>query len=75
LNATQQKLSDRLIAAWANFARTGNPNGQGDAPWPRWKKDGAAYFLQDGSWRKTLTNMQFAAAHQCPFWQSILLYK
>jgi para-nitrobenzyl esterase len=75
LNATQQKLSDRLIAAWANFARTGNPNGKGDAPWPRWKKDGAAYFLQDGSWRKTLTNMQFAAAHQCPFWQSILLYK
>ena len=27
LNATQEKLSDHLNAAWANFARTGNPNG------------------------------------------------
>ncbi len=75
LNPTQRKLSDRLIAAWAGFARAGNPNGKGDAPWPRWKKDGAAYFLQDDAWRHTQTNAQFSAAHQCPFWQSILLYR
>jgi para-nitrobenzyl esterase len=75
LNATQQKLSDRLTMAWANFAHGGNPNGKGDAPWPRWKKDGAAYFLQEDSWQKTQTNAEFAAAHQCPFWQSILLYR
>jgi para-nitrobenzyl esterase len=77
LNAAQAKLSDHLIDAWANFARTGNPNGQGDAPWPRWKKgaDSSAYFLQENPWGKTQTNAEFAAAHQCPFWQSILLYK
>ncbi len=77
LGPAQQKLSDRLVSAWANFARSGNPNGAGDAPWPHWKKgtDAIAYFLQEDSWRKTQTNAEFAAAHQCPFWQSILLYR
>jgi para-nitrobenzyl esterase len=77
LNPTQAKLSDHLIDAWASFTRGGNPNGGGDAPWPRWKKGDAtqAYFLQDSDWKTVQTNAQFAAAHQCPFWQSILLYK
>ena len=35
----------------------------------------AAYFLQDDAWKQTQTNAQFAAAHNCGFWQSILLYK
>ena len=77
LTPKQQQLSDKLIRTWANFARDGNPNGKGDAPWPRWREgaDARAYFLQDDSWHRTLTNAQFAAAHQCGFWQSILLYK
>ena len=77
LNAAQSKLSDRLVAAWANFAYSGNPNGKGDAPWPRWKKGDAApaYFLQNKDWKTVQTNAEFAAAHQCGFWQSILLYR
>ncbi len=77
LTPTQRKLSDRMIDAWANFARVGNPNGKGDAPWPRWQDGDArpAYFLQDNDWKHTQTNAQFAAAHGCGFWQSILLYK
>jgi para-nitrobenzyl esterase len=77
LNPVQAKLSDHLIDAWADFARGGNPNGQGDAPWPRWKKGDAtpAYFLQNDDWKTVQTNAQFAAAHQCAFWQSVLLYK
>ena len=77
LNAVQGKLSDRLVDAWANFARAGNPNGSGDAPWPRWKKGDAtpAYFLQNKDWKTVQTNAQFAAAHQCGFWQSVLLYR
>ena len=77
LTATQSKLSDSMVTAWANFARGGNPNGQGDAPWPRWKKGGEtqAYFLQKDGWKTVETNAQFAAAHQCGFWQSIVLYK
>jgi len=77
LTATQSQLSDRMIAAWANFAHTGNPNGKGDAPWPRWKKgdNAPSYLLQDAGWKTVQTNAQFAAAHQCDFWQSMLLYK
>jgi para-nitrobenzyl esterase len=76
LTPAQAKLSDRLVDAWANFARTGNPNTTDDKPWPRWKPGDAssAYLLQDGSW-KTQTNAQFAAAHNCAFWNKILLYK
>jgi para-nitrobenzyl esterase len=77
LNTAQRKLSDRLVDAWANFARSSNPNRKGDAPWPRWQKGDTspAYFLQDNDWKNVQTNAQFATAHQCGFWQSILLYK
>lgn len=77
LTPEQAKLSDKLVDAWANFARTGNPNGKGDAPWPRWKPGNAApaYFLQDDGWKMVQTNAQFAAAHNCAFWNKILLYK
>jgi len=73
----QTSLSDKMIAAWANFAATGNPNGRGDAPWPRWQAGDTrpAYFLQDDAWKNTLTNAQFAAAHNCGFFNSILLHK
>ncbi|HMH64932.1 MAG TPA: carboxylesterase family protein [Rhizomicrobium sp.] len=74
LTPAQAKLSDQLVDAWANFARSGNPNGTGDAPWPRWKKDGPAYLIQDANWA-AVTNAEFAAAHNCAFWQSVLLYK
>ena len=75
LDEKQQWLSDRLIAAWANFARSGNPNGNGNVPWPRWKVDGPSIFIQDDAWRRTPTNPEFAGANNCPFWQSILLYR
>jgi para-nitrobenzyl esterase len=75
LNGKQQALSDRMIGAWADFARSGNPNGAGNAPWPRWRKDGPAYLLQDNAWARTQTDAQFAAAHQCGFWNGILLYR
>jgi para-nitrobenzyl esterase len=77
LNPAQSQLSDRMVAAWANFAKQGNPNDSGDAPWPHWKKGGntPAYLLQKDGWKTVQTNAEFAAAHQCDFWQSILLYK
>jgi para-nitrobenzyl esterase len=34
LNGFQRILSDELVAAWTNFAWTGNPNGHGNFPWP-----------------------------------------
>jgi para-nitrobenzyl esterase len=76
LNPAQSQLSDRMVNAWASFARTDNPNGQGDAPWPRWQKgaDTPAYFLQNDGWKTVQTNAQFTAAHQCGFWNTLLRY-
>jgi para-nitrobenzyl esterase len=75
LDTKQQALSDRMITAWGSFARSGNPNGAGDTPWPCWQKNGPAYLLQDNAWARTQTDAEFAAAHQCGFWNSILLYR
>ena len=75
LTTRQKKLSEHMIAAWANFARTGNPNGAGNAPWPRWNNNGPAIFLQNDSWSHAQTGEEFSAAHQCSFWQSIHYWK
>jgi len=30
------------VAAWTNFARTGNPNGSGNSPWPQFSSQAGA---------------------------------
>jgi para-nitrobenzyl esterase len=75
LNALQAKLSDQLVTLWANFARTGNPNGQGDAEWPRYDvaPGRTGYYLAEKiPTLSTFTDAQFSAAHKCEFWDPIL---
>jgi para-nitrobenzyl esterase len=35
-DADDRALADMMSTAWANFARTGNPNGEGVPSWPSW---------------------------------------
>ena len=76
LSKAQQKLSDEMVRAWASFARTGNPNGAGDAPWPRFTgaEGKALYLSQNIPASSTFTDAAFVARHQCGFWDSILVY-
>jgi para-nitrobenzyl esterase len=73
LNSDQEMLSDQIIAAWANFARSGNPNGSGNSPWPLYSADAnaAAWSIQDGRAPSSMADRPFSALHHCDFWDSI----
>jgi para-nitrobenzyl esterase len=73
LNPQQTMLSDQLVSAWANFARTGNPNGSGNNPWPRYTAgaETPAWLIQDLPGPFTLTDAQYSALRHCDFWDSV----
>jgi para-nitrobenzyl esterase len=70
-------LSDELVAAWTNFARTGNPNGTGNSPWPQFvNQEGVPEYLSENvPSLSTFTNAQFGARHDCDFWDKIIVYQ
>jgi para-nitrobenzyl esterase len=74
LNQQETKLSDQIVAAWTNFADTGNPNGTGNSPWPKFGTgNGAKYFVQDIP-LSTTSIANFRAAYKCDFWDTQLTY-
>ena len=72
LNKQQENFSDKLVAAWTNFARTGNPNGNGNQPWPLYTtQPGPAWLIQDLPGLSTLADAQYSALRKCAFWEPI----
>ncbi len=73
LNKKQQDLSDQLVAAWTNFAWTGNPNGLGNYPWPRHTNSSITpqWLIQDIPVLSTLTDPQYDALRKCDFWDAL----
>jgi len=51
LTAKDAKIADETNSYWANFAKTGNPNGEGLPNWPRYdpKADVLMNFAPDGT--------------------------
>jgi para-nitrobenzyl esterase len=74
LNARQEQLSDELVAAWTNFAWTGNPNGVGDKPWPRYvpKNNKTSWLSENIPALSLIPDSQFFSEHKCNYWDTIL---
>jgi para-nitrobenzyl esterase len=68
LNAAETKLSDQLVAAWTRFADTGNPNGTGDQPWPRFTGGSSGQYLVQNIPLSTMPVSRFRAEYKCDFW-------
>lgn len=74
LNAAEIKLSDQMVAQWTLFARSGNPNGSGNVPWPRFTPDANGQYLVQSIPLSTMPLAQFRAAHRCDFFDPQLKY-
>ncbi len=75
LTAPEQGLSKQLVAAWTNFMYSGNPNRTGDRPWPRYIEGAASYLSQNVPQSTVITEADFESAHNCAFWDTILVYR
>jgi para-nitrobenzyl esterase len=60
-------LSDEIVGAWTKFAKTGNPNGFGNSPWPQFTSSSPT-LLRQGIPNGIETGAQFKANYKCDFW-------
>lgn len=74
LTGQETKLSDQLVAAWTNFAWSGNPNGSGNSPWPKYGAGNNAKYLVQDIPLSTSNRKDYRTNYKCDFWDTVLLY-
>jgi para-nitrobenzyl esterase len=55
---SDRKLSDAMVTYWANFARTGDPNGSGLPTWPRYDAGGGRVLHLDETIRAAADSLR-----------------
>lgn len=73
LQGPEITLSDQLVAAWTNFAASGNPNGTGAPLWPAFTT-GSGPFLQQDIPNSAESVAQYRTNYHCDFWDPLLTY-
>jgi carboxylesterase type B len=72
LTPAQQQLSRQMIAYWGAFVRTGVPSAPGSPGWPRYSPGSSGraplMSLRPGDATRVIDGREFAAEHQCSFW-------
>jgi para-nitrobenzyl esterase len=63
-------LSDEITAAWTKFAKYGNPNGSGNAPWPETTASSAQFYTQDLPSSSVVNEADYRAFYHCDFWDA-----
>lgn len=51
------QLSNQMVDFWSNFAKTGNPNGEGNEPWSAFTLDNPAFMILDADNDKAVLTM------------------
>ena len=74
LDADEKRLSNQLVNAWTSLMATGNPDLIGNAPWPEYTKGRNVYLSENVPKSSVTKDSVFIAAHQCAFWDGILIY-
>ena len=59
----------RMIGYWTQFARTGDPNGNGLPEWPRYDEGGHVQSLAAGP--DGVGGADMDREHRCGFWRSV----
>ncbi len=75
LNAEQKVLSNELVAYWTNFVRTGDPNGLGTFPWPRYdasKPQRSFYLSENAPFLSWLRDTTVSQEHSCNFFTPLI---
>ncbi|XP_067668381.1 acetylcholinesterase-like [Haliotis asinina] len=65
----EKRFSERIMSYWTNFAKSGNPNGHGNSPWPGYttgKKEFLELVLQEKK------HEGGPRTDQCRFWSSLV---
>lgn len=68
LSPEQLALADAMIAYWANFAHSGDPNGPDLPPWDQFDAAAGAPVLALALGESGIAPFDFAAEHRCAFW-------
>jgi para-nitrobenzyl esterase len=69
-NLGQRRLSAQMMRYWANFAHTGDPNGDGLPHWSPFDRADAVPYVQSLA-PDAVSRVDYAAEHHLDFWSQL----